>query len=289
MRIASLLPSATEIVAALGRAGDLVAVSDECDHPPGVEALPRLSLSRVDPAAPAADIDRAVRDALGRGEELYGIDEQVLAAVAPDLILTQSLCTVCAVSTATTRASARLSGLDVRVVDLEPTTLPEVLDSIEQVGREIDAVQPAAELRSALERRIARLAAVALGRPPLRVCVLEWVDPPFSAGHWVPEVVSLAGGREVVGSSGERSRRVTWDEVAAAGPELIVVSPCGFDLTRSRREAELARVDDRFPEARVVCMDGNAYLSRPGPRLIDAAELLARHVTNGSPSSERDR
>ncbi len=285
MRIASLLPSATEIVAALGRAGELVAVSEECDHPAAVRRLPRLSTTRIDPAAPAGRIDAEVRAALARGEELYGIDRRVLRQVCPELILTQSLCTVCAVSAASAEESARLSSVGARVVDLEPTTLEEVLGTIDQVGREIGAVEEATALRSHLERRIAELAAVALGRPPVRVCVLEWVDPPFSAGHWVPDVVALAGGRELLGRPGEPSREITWEDVASARPEVVVVSPCGFGLERARREADLAGVAARVPGARVVCMDGNAYLSRPGPRLIDAAELLARELSPAQPAA----
>jgi iron complex transport system substrate-binding protein len=219
-----------------------------------------------------------VRDALTRGEDLYGIDARVLAAARPEVILTQSLCTVCAVSAATTDASARLAGLSARVVDLEPTTLAGVLDSIEQIGRAIDAVDEAHALRADLERRIGRLAAIAMARRPVTVCVLEWLDPPFSAGHWVPDVVALAGGRELVGRSGERSRQTGWDDVAAARPEVIVVSPCGFDLERARGEAALADVAGRFPDARVICLDGNAYLSRPGPRLIEAAEVLGAEL-----------
>jgi iron complex transport system substrate-binding protein len=278
VRVASLLPSATEIVAGLGRLDDLVAVSAECDFPPAVRSLPRLSLTRIDPTAPARAIDDAVRTALERGEELYGIDQDVLLATRPDVILTQSLCTVCAVSAGTTETSARLTGLPIRVVDLEPTTLPGVLDTISLVGREIGAVEEAAELRAELEARIGRLARAALGRRPVSVCVLEWVDPPFSAGHWVPDVVALAGGRELIGRSGQRSHPIGWDDVAAAAPEVIVVAPCGFDLERARTEAELAGLEARFPGARVVCLDGNAYLSRPGPRLIEAAEVLGAEL-----------
>jgi iron complex transport system substrate-binding protein len=272
-------------VAALGREDELVAVSDECDHPAAVRSLPRLSTTRIDPAAASRQVDAEVRAALARGEELYGIDRGVLQEVRPELILTQSLCAVCAVSAARAEESARLSGVGARVVDLEPTTLEEVLGTIDQVGRAIGAVEAAAALRARLEVRIAALGRVALGRPPVRVCVLEWVDPPFSAGHWVPDVVALAGGRELLGRSGARSREITWDDVAAARPDVVVVSPCGFGLERARREADLAGVAARVPGARVVCMDGSAYLSRPGPRLVDAAELLARELFPDQPAA----
>jgi len=276
VRVASLLPSATEIIAALGHADALCAVSHECDHPSeAVAGLPRLSLSRLDGAAlDSLAVDAAVRAARARGEALYAVDEDVLAEARPDLVVTQTLCTVCAVDGDVTRAATRAAGLDARVLDLEPSRLADVLDTITVLGAALDADEAATRLCGTLEARLRRLRARTAGLEPVPVVVLEWLDPPFDAGHWVPDVVAAAGGRELLGRPGRPSRTISWASVVRAAPTVVLVTPCGFVLERSVAEARRLQVARRVSGARVVCLDGNALLSRPGPRLVDAAELI---------------
>ena len=279
VRVASLLPSATEIIAALGCGDVLRAVSHECDYPPEVVAgLPRLSVARLDGTAlESLAVDDAVRTARARGESLYAVDATVLAEVRPDLVVTQSLCTVCAVDGDVTRAATRAAGLDARVLELEPVRLREVFDTVEELGAALDAGRAAAALRGRLEERLALLEARTSAVEPVPLVVLEWLDPPFEAGHWVPDVIAAAGGRELLGRAGRPSRATDWKAVVEARPAVVLVSPCGFDLERTVAEARRLDVARRVHEARVVCLDGNALLSRPAPRLVDAAELIG-HV-----------
>jgi iron complex transport system substrate-binding protein len=274
VRIVSLLPSATEIVAAVGLGDALVGRSHECDYPPEIVALPVVSIARVGaPELAAAEVDGAVRAALERGEELYAVDEAVLAAVRPDVIVTQTLCTVCAVSGDGVRRATRAVGVDAEIVELEPTTVEGVLRAIVALGDRLGVGTRAREVDLALRERLDRVAAAVDGRPRPDVFVAEWVDPPFAAGHWVPELVDIAGGREVLGRAGLPSFTTDWDAVRAAAPDVCVVAPCGYDAVRGAAEAAGSPAAACAP--RVVAVDANAYLSRPGPRIVDGAELLA--------------
>jgi iron complex transport system substrate-binding protein len=283
MRVVSLLPSATEIVCALGLEGSLVGRSHECDHPAGVEALPAVSLARIDSERLAsAQIDRAVNDALARGEQLYAVDEAVLAELRPDLVITQTLCRVCAVEGDGVRAALRVRSLEADVVDLEAGTIDGVLDSVLEIGDRLGAraraLEVVAELRARLDRVAAALDGVA-ERPA--VFVAEWLDPPFAAGHWVPEMVALGGGREVLGRAGEPSYPIDWETVRAAAPEVCVLAPCGFDLERTLVETGREHVVEQLagtPAGRdgaIVAVDATSYFSRPGPRVVDGVELCA--------------
>ena len=282
MRIVSLLPSATEIVCELGLGGALVGVSHECDHPSAVRGLPQLTRSLVPAAATGGEIDAAVRDRVHRRQPLYALDADTLARLAPDLIVTQALCDVCAVAEEAVAAVVGRLRPAPRVVNLEPLRLADVLTAHREVAEAAGVPAAGAAATDRLRRRIdavsARSGAVA-HRPG--VVILEWFDPPFTAGHWSPEIVHLAGGRELLGRTGEPSRTVAWDDVVVADPDVLVVSCCGFDLPRTRRELPTLAARPGFAtlrcvrEGRVILLDGNAYLSRPGPRLVDALEIVA--------------
>jgi iron complex transport system substrate-binding protein len=297
VRIVSLLPSATEIVCALGLADELVAVTHECDYPPEVRGKPVITASALDQAADSATIDRLVATSIHKHRGIYTLDERLLSEVRPDLILTQELCDVCAVSYSEVQRAARILPGETPVVSLEPRTLGDILDTIMLVGRLTGHEETAADAVARLRERIDAVAArtrAAATRP--RVYCMEWIDPPFGAGHWIPEMVRLAGGEDMLGREGEPSARVTWPEVAAAAPDVVVVMPCGFDTERAARE--LAAVQDR-PEWRglpavargaVWVTDGSAYFSRPGPRMVDGLEILghALHPDLFPPPSARD-
>lgn len=282
MRIVSLLPSATEIVCAIGLGDRLVGVSHECDHPPGVRSLPRLTRSLLAAEATSAGIDAAVRTRLQERQPLYALDADLLERLRPDLVVTQALCDVCAVAEADVAAVAcRLPGAP-RVINLEPTRLADVLDALVVVAGAAGVPGAGAAAREGLAARIDAVAERTrrIGRRK-RVMVLEWIDPPFTAGHWSPELVALAGGEEVLGVAGEKSRACAWEEVVAADPEVLVVALCGFDAARSRLDlpilARMPGYDDLacVRAGEVFLVDGNAFFSRPGPRLIDALEIVA--------------
>ncbi len=282
MRIATLLPSATEIVCALGGAGDLVGVTHECDFPPDVRGRPQIVRGRIDPAhLSSQEIDARVEAAVARGESLYDIDIQALRALRPDLLITQDLCEVCALPG--TDVDAVLSRLPAspRVLRLHPHTLSDILADIRAVGVATDRGAEAARLVSHIRTRIARIAAAVRGRARPRVVCLEWLAPPFSGGHWMPEVVRLAGGRELIGRPGRPSFRIEWARIAAARPDVVVLVLCGFDLARTQREAgELAaRAEWQALPAvrmgRVYATDASSYFSRSGPRIVDGLEILA--------------
>lgn len=268
MRICSLLPSATEIVGRLGLADCLVGVSAECNWPPEVRRLPVVTSARVDSSSlSSGEIDAAVRDAIADGMPLYAIDADLLEEVRPDVILTQDLCAVCAVSSGDV---ATLSPTGARIVSLDPRTLDEIEKSVQRIGRELGASDRAAEVAADFRAAIQAVEALVAGLPRKRVFVAEWLDPPFAAGHWVPEMVAAAGGEEVLGRMGEPSFATTWDEVDDAAPELIVLAPCGFDDARAAREA--AGLD--LP-ADAVAVDADAYYSRPSPSVADGIRQLA--------------
>jgi iron complex transport system substrate-binding protein len=268
VRICSLLPSATEIVGRLGLADCLVGVSAECNWPPEVRQLPVVTSSRVESESlTSGEIDAAVRDAIAEGTPLYAIDAEVLEELRPDVIVTQDLCAVCAVSSGDV---ATLCPTSARVVSLDPRTLEEIAQSVELLGRELGVAERgesvAHELRGAIQAVDEQTAAL----PRKRVFVAEWLDPPFAAGHWVPEMVGAAGGEEVLGRAGEPSLATTWDEVRQRAPGLVVLAPCGFDAARAAREAR----DLEFP-TRAIAVDADAYYSRPAPAVADGIRQLA--------------
>ena len=285
MRICSLLPSATEIAYAIGLGDSIVGVSHECDFPAEAASKERLLRTRVDPTAAPAEIDRQVREIIGRGESIYAVDAERLRALEPDLILTQDLCHVCAASpddlaTALTRF-VRVP----RVLSLTPRSLDEVWDDVRKVGGATGREREAEALAMALKRRVARIAAKAAraeSRP--RVLCLEWLEPYYVGGHWVPEMVACAGGEDVLGREREPSYQVTAEQVAESGAEVIVVMPCGYNAARAAQECAAARWPagwDDLPavrQGRVFAADANAYFSRPGPRLAEGIALLAHLI-----------
>jgi iron complex transport system substrate-binding protein len=281
VRIISLVPNGTEILFALG-AGDLVVgVSHECDWPDEARRRPVLTGSALTPGMSAAEIDQAVAAQVGSGLSLYTLDEARIAALEPDLIVTQELCPVCAVSTAQVDGAVRPLPRCPDVLSLDPRTLGDVLDDIRKVGEATGRESAAEALVRNLEDRLAAIAVRVAGRPRPRVAALEWLDPPFAGGHWVPEMLAAAGGDDVFARPGDPSRRLTWDELAAADPEVLVVMPCGFDATGAREQVE--RIADRagwrelraVREGRIHPVDANGCFSRPGPRLVDGIERLA--------------
>ncbi|HEV8059179.1 MAG TPA: cobalamin-binding protein [Gemmataceae bacterium] len=282
MRIVSLLPSATEIICSLGLNDQLVGVTHECDYPPFVVDLPKVTQTLIPHDASSAQIDLLVRERLQTQKALYSLDMPTLEKLRPDLIVTQALCDVCAVAEEEVRAAAcSLPGLP-RVINLEPTTWAGVLQSIEQVGAATDCQAGAARTVAALEERVAAVdnrSAVLTPRP--RVVLLEWIDPPFCCGHWSPELVAFAGGDECLGRVGIPSRTVSWDELRAAKPEVMVIACCGFDVARTRKDLPLLAAAPGWSElpctkrGQVYVVNGSAYFSRPGPRLVDSLEILA--------------
>lgn len=284
MRIVSLLPSLTELVCALGRRGDLVGVTHECDFPAGVERLPHLTRSRIPDAASSSAIDAMVSE---QGGGLYELDGALLASLKPDLVLTQEQCDVCAVNEATVRRMAAALPGAPHVESVNPTRLADVHAMFARIGALLGARDAARALVGQFEETAAEIGRRLEGHAPRRTLVLEWFDPPFSSGHWNPEIVALAGGVETLGHAGERSRRLTWDEVSQADPERIVLSPCGFTLERTERELEVL---DSRPEwttlqavrkRDVALVDGSAYFSRPGPRLEASLRIAAAAIHPG--------
>ena len=280
-RIISLLPSATEIVYALGLGDRLVGVTHECDFPLDARTKPPLTASALPAASTPAQIDRHVRASLHAGSSLYALDGALLETLAPDLIITQELCAVCAVSyDIVAQAAKRLRG-DPRIVSLEPSSLEDVYANVATVGELTGRSEEAAAVVERLRTRAAALRAHVAGRARPRTLVLEWTDPPMSGGHWTPELVALAGGEPVLGNPGANSTVLEWDAIAAADPDAIVVAPCGYDLAATLRATdELAgnatwRTLRAVRDGRAYALDGNAYVNRPGPRLIDTAELFA--------------
>jgi iron complex transport system substrate-binding protein len=281
-RICSLLPSATEIVYALGLEERLVGVTHECDYPPAALLKPKVTSSIIDAEGmSSSQIDQAVRESLADQATIYSLDEQLLAELQPDLILTQELCDVCAVGSGLVRETVSALPGSPQIVSLEPRTLGEVLDSILLVGRLAGEVRRAITLVDSLRQRIEAVRRAVSARPTRQVLTLEWTDPVFVGGHWVPEMVEIAGGHDVLGAPGNPSREVSWEEIAATAADVVVAMPCGFGLERSGQELE--RTD--FPpqwgtlpavsEGSVFVVDGSSYFNRPGPRLVDGVEILA--------------
>jgi iron complex transport system substrate-binding protein len=274
VRVVSLLPSATEIVYALGLGDQLVGVTFECDEPASARQEKAVVVggrdtSRMDPA----EIDSYVREQLAAGNDLYTLDAGALAALSPQLILTQDLCRVCAVSAGHVGEALDYLGCTAEVITLDPHNLDDVLETIEVVGYRAGARQEADLLVASLQQRLRDVASRVAGQPRPAVAVVEWVDPPFTAGHWVPDLVVAAGGRPVAAYPGGRSVQTSWDAIAAARPDLVVVAPCGFGLDEAAAQAQ--QVAGRLPGIPVWAIDANGLVVRPGPRLVDGVEALA--------------
>jgi len=275
MRIASLVPSSTEALFALGLGEQVVAVTHECDHPEGATALPRLTASVIEDGLSPGEIDARVREVTGRGEALYTLDEAALAELRPDLIVTQALCAVCAVSYDDVRAIAGRLPSPAEVLSLDPTTLDEVLDDLVRLGEAAGVHERGVALREELAGRLEAVGTAVAGAERPAVVALEWLDPPFVGGHWVPEMVGLAGGEDAAGEPGVKSRTATWEELAAARPDVVVVMPCGLYADEAAQQAQdHAERLGALGARRVVAVDAASSFSRPGPRLVDGVELL---------------
>ncbi|MEA2493762.1 MAG: iron complex transport system substrate-binding protein [Thermoleophilaceae bacterium] len=267
-RIASLLPSATEIVADLGLIDSLVAVSEECRWPPEVASKPRVTAARVDSSLASAEIDRVVRESVEGGKPLYTVDAALIDELKPDVLITQDLCTVCAVSSGDLATACPVGA---EIISLDPGTLAEVAESVVLLAERFGVPDVGRQIADEMTARIEAVRAQTSGRPKLRVFVAEWLDPPFTAGHWVPEMVDAAGGVDVLGVAAEPSVTTTWEKVLAAQPELIIAAPCGYDEAGAAERS--VHLDLGIP---VIAVDADSYFSRPGPRLADGVELLAQ-------------
>jgi iron complex transport system substrate-binding protein len=277
VRIASLVPSATEMLFALGLGDSVVAVTHECDYPDEAAELPHLTHSAIPAGLPAAEIDREVRERTQRGASIYELDEDELRDLEPDLIVTQAVCEVCAVSFEDVTAVAESMDPAPQVLSLDPTTLGEVLADITRLGHAAEAEEEAAELVQELGDRLdAIAAAVADADEQPTVLALEWLDPAYVGGHWVPQMIEHAGGIDVLGFAGEKSRVAEWAELEASRPDVVVAMPCGYGADRAAAEAfQYAERIRALGASRVVAVDASSYFSRPGPRLVDGIEMLA--------------
>jgi iron complex transport system substrate-binding protein len=286
MRIVSLLPAATEIVDRLGLAESLVGRSHECDYPARIVQLPALTKARVDSSLPSEHLDRQVREIVQQRLPIYMLDEARLGALAPDVVVTQAACEVCAVALDQVRGALRRTAPKARLVSLQPARLSDVLSNVTEVAAACEVPERGRAVVRELERRIAAAGAPARSPKP-RVAVVEWLVPVMLAGHWVPDVVERAGGIPVGPRPGSTSPYASWQELASLRPDAIIVAPCGFGLRRTLAEA--APVADRLRALsdRVLFMDGNQYLNRPGPRLVDAVEAIAAWLRGESLAPER--
>ncbi len=278
MRIVSLVPHATELLFALGLGDDVVAVTHECDYPLEVLGLPHVTRDVLPAGLAAGEIDAAVRARTQEGKAIYELDEWRLADLEPDLIVTQALCAVCAVSYDDVVKIAEELDPVPQVISLDPKTLGEAMGDIRTIAQATGARDAALDLVTRQRARIDAVRRAVKGAEPVSVAAIEWLDPVFIAGHWTPQIIDLAGGADVLGFAGEHSEQATWEIVAAARPDVVVVMPCGYDAERSREEA-LAYADQlrAVGAKRVVAVDAAAYFSRPGPRLVDGLEVMA-HV-----------
>ena len=276
MRIVSLVPSATEMLFALGLGDELIAVTHECDYPPDALELPKVTRNVLPDDLSSAEIDAAVKQRTLAGESIYELDAGLLHDLQPDLIVTQGLCEVCAVSFDEVRALAEELASQPQVVSLDPTTVGEVLGDARTLAQATDRREAAVAVVRTAAERIDRVRLKVRGARRIQVAALEWLDPPFAAGHWTPQLIEFAGGEDVLGFPGEHSRQCSWAEVQAARPDVVVVMPCGYDAQLAHREAEMHREELAAVGAgEVVAVDAAAYFSRPGPRIIDGIELLA--------------
>jgi iron complex transport system substrate-binding protein len=282
MRVISLVPNGTEILFAVGAGGLVVGVSHECDFPEAARTRPILTGSALKPGMTAAEVDAAVSAQLKDGKSLYTLDESKIAELAPDLIVTQQLCPVCAVSTEQVEGAVRPLPRCPDVLSLDPKSLDDVFADILRVGEATGRAGEANAVVRDLHRRLDAVRTAVAGRPRPRVLALEWPDPPFAGGHWVPEMIEIAGGTDAVARPGDHSNRLTWDQIAAADPDVIVAMPCGFDEAGARAQIEgIAHIPEWWSlravrEGRVYPVDANGCFSRPGPRLVDGVEQLAK-------------
>lgn len=286
-KIVSLLPSSTEIVCALGLADRLVGVTHECDYPPGVSVKPHVTSSRISHQTMSSkEIDHAVRTNLDGHGSIYDLDERLLGELEPDLILTQELCDVCAVNYEMVSESARTHAAEATLLSLEPTTIGEIFENIATVGEVCGVADRAAELIDSLRKRINRLRSTAAARVETRpgVFMLEWLDPPFAPGHWVPEQVELAGGYCLLGAAGEKSLTTSFEQIVETNPDIIVLVPCGYyidDTIRQLRKTvfpESLKNTKAMQNSNVWAVDATSYFSRPGPRIVKGAEILSKLV-----------
>lgn len=283
MRVASLLPSATEMIHFAGATDMLAGVTHECDYPPGVEELPHLTSSLIDSAnMTSAEIDAAVGHSLTDENSIYALDAKLLDELSPDLVVTQGLCEVCSVSLNLVERVAEGLTRKPEIFSTDPTSLREVLDDTVEVGELVGRGEETRRKVALLEERLAGIEAAVAGLERPRVGCIEWLDPPFSAGHWVPEMVRSAGGEELFAGPGDRSTRLSWERVFEADPEVLVLMPCGFNAERAIREARILPGLDGWRDlsavrnGRVWAVDANSYFSRPAPRLVEGVEILAR-------------
>jgi iron complex transport system substrate-binding protein len=278
MRIVSLVPSATEILFALGVGDEMAAVTHECDYPAAALNLPKVTRDVIGPGLPPDEIDRAVKELTAQGRSIYQLDEEELRHLRPDLIVTQALCSVCAVSVDDVRALAEQMDPAPQVLSLDPHTLGEVLGDVRTLAQATDAKDAGVEVVQQAAARIDRVRVAMGGVDRVRVAALEWLDPVFVGGHWVPQLIDYAGGEDLLGLPGEPSEERTWEEVAAVRPEVVIVMPCGYDVERAYDEAQYYGDElEALGARRVVIADAAAWFSRPGPRLVDGLEWLA-HV-----------
>jgi iron complex transport system substrate-binding protein len=276
MRIVSLVPSATEMLFALGLGSDLIAVTHECDYPPAALELPKITRDVLPAGLSTAQIDAAVKERTLAGDSIYELDIEMLHDLRPDLIVTQALCSVCAVSYDDVRAVAEEIDTQPMVVSLDPRTLGEVLGDARTLAQATGVKDAAVELVRDASARIDRVRLAVRNAKRPRVVALEWLDPPFAAGHWTPQLIEYAGGEDVLGFAGEHSEERTWQEVDVAQPDIVIVMPCGFDAQIAHREAEMHRDQlAAIGAGEVVAVNAAAYFSRPGPRVVDGLELLA--------------
>jgi iron complex transport system substrate-binding protein len=270
VRIVSLIPSATEIIGELGLTDNLVGRSCECNWPPSILNTAVVSLSRVDSLQlSGAQIDAQVRSALGDGKELYSIDEEVLRQLAPDVIITQDLCQVCAVS------SDNVCDVGARVISLDPRTINEVAESVAFLGAQLGVAAKGKQVADHMLERIEKVRRAVVGRKRPRVFIAEWLDPPFASGHWIPEMVDAAGGIDVLGKPGVPSVTTSWQAVRDANPEIVIFAPCGFDEVRAAKEAAVL-VDQFDPNWQTACVNADRFFARPAPSIADGIEQLAK-------------
>ncbi|HWD25058.1 MAG TPA: cobalamin-binding protein [Acidimicrobiales bacterium] len=286
MRIVSLLPSATEIVYLLGLGDDLVGVTHECDWPADARSKRRVSYTNLPHHAAPAEIDRLVSESMDGGPPTHGLDHEAIRELAPDLVLTQDLCAVCAVPAGHLRSALDVLGIDAEVISLDPSSLDEVLGDILTIGKATGTEQRAVEIVEDLHRRLDRVRTAVEGAERPRTFALEWGDPPYNGGHWVPEMIELAGGEALIASRGVPSVRITWEEIAEADPEVVVFMPCGYGLEAACEEAVGLLERPELAGAHAFCaVAANSFFSRPGPRLVDGVEALASvlHQERGLP------
>jgi iron complex transport system substrate-binding protein len=288
VRIVSLLPSTTEILFAIGAGDDVVGVTFECDFPAEARTRTVVSTSALPEGLAPAEIDAFVASALARGEDLYHLDEGALSGLDADLVVTQDLCAVCAVDVSVVDDALAHLGCTAEVLTIDPHTLAEVFDSILVLGRATGRHEAATALVDSLRARLDTVRSRVAGRPRPRVMLLEWTDPPFAPGHWVPEMIEAAGGQALLGRAGAKSERVTWQAVHDARPEVIVVAPCGFDLAGARSLADALVASGDLPDGVPVhAVDANAAWARPGTRLVAGVEELERILRSVTTEANR--